>query len=179
MTQSSNYKSSRPHKRDDGFTLIEIVVAVLILAVGILGAAGMQSVGVRESQNSYFRSQANLLAIDMADKMRANRQEAVRGNNSAYLNNAPASPSCNYGMSDCDTTSVAELDLYGWKQAIEGSGLPNPSHAINLVSEIVDGTGTVVSTVYDIQLRWDEKRQGGDSYDCQSGIGCVSWRIQI
>ncbi len=177
-TPSYTFKSKRLQGAQ-GFTLIEIVVAVLILAVGILGAAGMQSVGVRESQNSYFRSQANLLAIDMADKMRANRAEAVRGSSSAYLDEAPASPGCNYGSSDCASNSVAELDLYGWNQAIENSGLPNPTHSIDLVSEIVDATGTVVSSVYDIQLRWDERRESGDSSDCERGIGCVSWRIQI
>ncbi len=43
-----------------GFTLIEVMVAVFVLVVGTLGMAGMQAVSVRESQNSIFRSQADI-----------------------------------------------------------------------------------------------------------------------
>ena len=56
-----------------GFTLVEVLVAVFVLAIGILGMAGMQAVGVRESQNTYYRTQADMLANDIIDRMRANR----------------------------------------------------------------------------------------------------------
>ena len=83
--EKSKMQLARPKKSrlmlmplsQQGFTLIEVMVAVFVLAVGILGMAGMQAVSVRESQNSIFRSQADILAGDMADRLRANRSDAT------------------------------------------------------------------------------------------------------
>ena len=83
--KKSNFQQKTGLSRQRGFTIIEIGVAVLILSVGILGVAGMQSVGVRESQNTYFRSQANLLVMDMANRMWANKEQAHLGSTSQYV----------------------------------------------------------------------------------------------
>lgn len=56
-----------------GFTLIEVLIAVAILAFGMLGIAAMQITGVRANQGSYFRSQATYIASDFAERMYANR----------------------------------------------------------------------------------------------------------
>ena len=71
-----------------GFTLIEVLVAILILGIGILGMAGMQAMSVRESQNTYFRTQADMLAYDIVDRMRANRGEAAT--TAAYVSDGSA-----------------------------------------------------------------------------------------
>ncbi len=162
-----------------GFTLVEIVVAVLILSIGILGVAGMQSVGVRESQNTYFRSQANLLVADMAGKMRANATEAKRGANSVYLEDAPESPGCAWGAGECDPSSIAGFDLQNWESAVQSSGLPHAGQAIVSVGQINDAQGEVVTAIYDIQIFWDEAREGAQPENCAAASGCVTWRIQI
>jgi len=59
-----------------GFTLIEILIAVLILAVGLLGFAALQISAVSAGQESYFRSQALIIAESLADRIRANRDYA-------------------------------------------------------------------------------------------------------
>lgn len=173
------YKSrgcARILKKNTGFTLVEIVVAVLILAIGILGVAGMQSVGVRESQNTYFRSQANLLAADMAGKMRANAIEAKKGDSSVYIEDAPAGGGdCS---SSCDSVAVAEADRKAWEDAISSSGLPNAGQSVNYVGG-VNLDGELVAATYDIQIFWDEDREGAVATDCASASGCISWRVQI
>jgi type IV pilus assembly protein PilV len=63
-------------KTGAGFTLIEVLVAMVVLTVGLLGLAGLQATSLKNSQNAYYRSVATQLAYDMADRMRANFTEA-------------------------------------------------------------------------------------------------------
>ena len=57
---------------NQGFTLIEVLVAVLVFSFGLLGIAGMMTISVKSNHNGYLRSQANFLAENMVDRMRAN-----------------------------------------------------------------------------------------------------------
>ncbi len=59
-----------------GFTLIEVLVSLLILAIGLLGIAALQFKGLRYSNSSFIRSQVNFLAYDIADRMRMNSANA-------------------------------------------------------------------------------------------------------
>lgn len=59
-----------------GLSLIEVLVAIVILSLGILGMAGLQASSLRSGQSSLYRSQAALLAENMAERMRANVGEA-------------------------------------------------------------------------------------------------------
>jgi len=61
-----------PFHRQDGFTMIEVLVAVLVLAIGLLGVAGVQLLSMQQTTNSNVRSQATLYAQDLAERMRAN-----------------------------------------------------------------------------------------------------------
>ncbi len=87
---------NRSHHTQSGFTLIEILVAVLILAVGLLGFAALQITAVSAGQESYFRSQALIVAESLADRIRANR-DYVHWDSRA----------------DLTTGGVADQNLYG------------------------------------------------------------------
>lgn len=69
---------SFPHSRQRGFTLIEVMIAVLILAFGLLGFALLQTMNVRFTNSANQRSQATNLAYEMLDQMRVNRLAAVQ-----------------------------------------------------------------------------------------------------
>ena len=69
---------SSTHFRQGGFTLIEVMIAVLILAFGLLGFALLQTMNVRFTNSANQRSQATNLAYEMLDQMRANRLAAVQ-----------------------------------------------------------------------------------------------------
>ena len=66
-------------KYSRGVTLIEILVSVIILAFGLLGLAGLQSVGLRNNTSAIYRTQATYLAQDIVDRMRVNRDSAISG----------------------------------------------------------------------------------------------------
>lgn len=62
-----------------GMTLIEVLVALLVLAIGLLGVAALQAIGLKTGRSAYERSQATMLAYDLADRMRARRADALNG----------------------------------------------------------------------------------------------------
>ena len=67
------------NKNIAGFTLIEILITLLILSIGLLGLAGLQTKGLQYDQVAFMRSQAAIMADDIADRMRANVLEAQAG----------------------------------------------------------------------------------------------------
>jgi type IV pilus assembly protein PilV len=93
-----------------GFGLIEVLVAVLILSIGLLGLASLQTNGMRFNHTSYLRTQATVLAYDIVDAMRANRGTAAKSETAlggAYQTN--------YTDGVPTGSSIAEADLRNWK----------------------------------------------------------------
>ena len=89
-----------------GFSLIEVLIAIVILAVGLLGIAGLQVIGLQSNHSSYMRSQASLQIAAIFDRMRANRTQAL---NDAYDVSLGTTPS---------GTSLADQDLAAWKNEL-------------------------------------------------------------
>lgn len=121
-----------------GFTLLEMLVALVILSFGLLGLAGLQAVSLRNNTNAYQRSQANVLAYDIVDRMRANRSQAV---SNAYNIALGATPS---------GSGVTLADLQEWRALLVGT-LPNGDGAVSC-------TGSGLCTV---TVQWDEIAAGG------------------
>ncbi|MEO0616061.1 MAG: type IV pilus modification protein PilV [Pseudomonadota bacterium] len=97
-----------PHGRQGGYTLLEILVAAIILTGGLIGLASMQASGTRLNNSAYLRTQASILAYDIADRMRANRAAVVANSYDIALADAtPGSP-----------TTVADIDLVQWRTAL-------------------------------------------------------------
>lgn len=95
-----------------GIALIEVLVTALVLAVGIMGMAGLQMKSVQFNQASYLRSQANVLAYDVMERMRLNRTRARAGDYDM-----------DFGQS-MSGTSLARQDLRAWSTLLS-STLPN------------------------------------------------------
>ena len=73
---------ARPTRRQiqAGFSLIEILVAIVVISLGLLGLAGLQAASLRNNQVAYFRSIASQQAYDMMDRMRVNLAGVRAGN---------------------------------------------------------------------------------------------------
>ena len=89
---TESFKAGRCSQK--GLTLLEVLIAVLVLSIGLLGMAGLQTVSMKASQSAYLGSQAAALAYDMADRVRANPDGTYAGQTYAAqdCNNTPASP---------------------------------------------------------------------------------------
>ena len=136
----------------NAFTLLEVMIAMVIFAVGMLGLAGIQGLSLENSHTSYSRSQAILLAYDMVDRMKANPTGG-----SAYVvatGTSPTTPSKLCNTEACSNTEMAAFDLWQWK-----STLPNL---------LISGNGQVVNTggTYTITVHWDEDRTGATGTTC-------------
>jgi type IV pilus assembly protein PilV len=133
---TSRNRSFSPRAR--GFTLIEALVALLVLSIGLLGVAALQLSSLRSNHGSSLRSQATLLAYDIVDRMRANQTAAKSG---AYDLALAATPTGG---------TVAGDDLVRWKQ--------------NLTNTLPAGTGSVArtgsgnATKFTITVQWDDSR---------------------
>jgi type IV pilus assembly protein PilV len=129
-------------RHDGGFSLIEVLVALVVLSVGLLGLAALQSTAAQFNAGAYTRSQATILAYDMADRIRANRAAALAGD---YTSAYGALPTCN----DAVAGTVAQQDLAAWRRSLACS-LPSGNGAV-----AVD----LATRVLTISVRWDESNR--------------------
>jgi type IV pilus assembly protein PilV len=151
---------------ESGFSLIEVLVALLVLSIGLLGLAMLQVQGMRFTADSYQRSQATILAYDLMDRMRANKVGADAG---AYCLTVPAP------AATCTTTAppsavtcatsggcttkedLAKYDLTQWYQ-LQQSHLNVNATAYSSLSrtQVVMPSGNSVWQ-YTITMRWFDR----------------------
>lgn len=138
-------------KSQRGLTLIEVLVALLVLSIGMLGIAALQLGALKQNTSAFWASQGVWAAYDMADRMRANtvgvQQAAYNG---LVVDGTETVVNCNSG---CAPGTLATYDAYLWGQKI--ATLPSGEGHIDS-----NGDGT-----FTISVMWDE--QGG-----AAGTGC-------
>jgi len=132
--------------KQSGVSLLEVLVAILVLSIGLLGLAGLQALALKNNQNSLYRTIATQQAFDMADRMRANFIGRQAGLYDA-ISGIPANPGCISTF--CSTTNLATYDAFAW----------NTANAALLPS----GAGTVSKSgnVYSITISWVERDTPG------------------
>lgn len=111
-----------------GFSLVEVLISVFVLAVGVIGVAGMQLAAMRTSQQSSFQTTAVELAAEIADKMRANdRQMKLADGGNPFLSvdyqsvsGAPqsAAATCYSHNANCSAEELAAFDIYEWEKRL-------------------------------------------------------------
>jgi type IV pilus assembly protein PilV len=117
--------------------MIEVMIAVVIVSFGLLGFAGLLTKAIQDNRVAYMRSQATILAYDITERMRANRNAAISGGYTIAMGSNAAG------------TTLAALDTQDWKGNL-ASLLPGGDGAVN-----VDGNGNATITI-----RWDEDGDG-------------------
>ena len=97
----------RNYRNQSGFSLIEVMVAALILSTSILGIAGLQMVGMKGTQQSYMKQQAMSVVHSMLERMRANRAGVIAKN----YNVESATFDCTTALPNCLTASCSALQI--------------------------------------------------------------------
>lgn len=146
------------NSRSQGFTLVEVMVAVIVLAIGLLGMATLMMNSLQSSESAYSRSQATLLAYDIIDRMRANkvldtsnpyqsfRVTHASLSNDYVLANPAACPAANAGNPNTTGTDKATSDLGQWCAQLQAN-LPNLLPGTNITRN---------GTIYSVDIRWQE-----------------------
>ncbi len=124
-------------RKDAGFSLIEVLVALVITAIGLLGLASLQLVSLRTQHNAFMRGQATQLNHDIIERMRGNCPAALAG---AYT--------LAYATDPTATGTVAQADMREWRQRV-AQALPEGRGSIAV------NAATHVATV---AVRWDDSR---------------------
>ncbi len=136
-----------PQRRQRGYTLLEILVAAVLLTGGLIGLASMQANGTRLNNSAYLRTQASILAYDIVDRMRANRAAVVA--NSYDLALTDATPGA--------ASSVANIDLIQWRAQL-GYYLPAGNGAV----ETDAGATPDAPLRATITVEWNDGRTAAD-----------------
>jgi type IV pilus assembly protein PilV len=139
-----------PLSRSSGFSLIEVLVAVLILGIGLLGIAGLQTAGIRYNTSAYQRYQATLLSYDILDRMRANRKQALNTTGYAVQMGENVTSSSDCMSASCTEAEMAVYDLASWKSAL-ATNLPMGDGWVH----ISDSPGV---RLFVITVKWDDSR---------------------
>jgi type IV pilus assembly protein PilV len=125
--------------RSKGFTLVETLVALVVLSIGLLGVAALQLTSLRNNHSSAMRTQATFLAYDIIDRMRANREAALAGQYDVAID----------GEGEAGT--VAGDDIVAWKENIANT-LPAIDNEGD--TELANGSIARNGNVFTVTIRW-------------------------
>jgi len=137
---------------EQGFTLLEVLIAVLVLSIGLIGLAGMQMLGVKNNNSAAMRTQSVFLAQDISDRMRANI-----GNAANYvITGAPACAGVCDISAGCSESQLVTYDLCQWRTEV--ATLPGGIGHITQVD--------AANNIYRIRVMWDDERTGATGTNC-------------
>ncbi len=125
--------------KQSGFGMVEALVAIVVLSIGLLGLATLQTQGLRNTNSAYFRTQANMMAASMLDSMRANAVAARAGSYNITMDETPTG------------NNVINKSLISWINHID-KALPSG-----------DGAIRCNASACAVAVRWDDSLGGGNS----------------
>ena len=142
------------HRSIAGFTILEVLIAMLVFAIGMLGLAGMQGTALKDNNDAYLRSKAVFFAYDLGDRIRANPNfwrlqitknptgaatanallTTTKNTVEAFTNNYPSCntddpPTVGAALVFCNATQLAQYDWYRIRQDLMAA-LPNGAIAL-------------------------------------------------
>jgi type IV pilus assembly protein PilV len=145
-----------------GMTLLEVLVAVLILAIGLLGIAGLQSRGQAATAEASVRTHATILANELLDRMRINRSQSQNG---GYAFTSAPTASVNCRVNSCSTTRLRNFDIADWLTQVN-TILPGGT----AVSTYSTGASAVNRGRYEVAITWNVRDSERDDPTGTAGM---------
>lgn len=152
LHETRNGREPLRHKTEAGFSLIEVLVAIIVLSIGMLGAVGMQATALQSNKETRYQALAITLGKDLADKMRGNHTVAIKtvAAENPYLfdttlSTSPPTPAglinCFSGAAGCASPlNLATWDVFEWQQRAQAA-LPTPRVQVCFDDDPFDSTG--------------------------------------
>lgn len=164
-----------------GFTLVEVLVSVLVLTLGIVGAAAMQLTATRTNQQTLYHGIGLQIASEIADRIRANDHEMRQSDgNNRFVNvnydsnseSDPTPPAVSCHTTPCDSTQLANFDIHEWKRRVRDAlpagrllicrdSRPWDAEKGSFTWECTSGSSDSASLV--IKLGWRGKHEDGNA----------------
>jgi len=148
-----------------GMSLIEAMVALVVISVGLLGIAALQIVALQQNSSSQWHSQAVWFSYEMSDRITANK--SVFNDYDGIDTSGTYAQDCQAGP--CTAAQMVTADAQDWKQRVET--LPS-------------GQGLIESSVNNelvIKVMWDDEGTGASGTDCtadkQTDLTCYTVTI--
>ena len=150
MTNAIHFRSRPP----SGFTMLEVLIAIVVISFGLLGLAGLQAFALQNNINATQRTAAIRLANDMVDRMKANYTGVVNNNyhlpaSTDYANQVAACIS----VGGCTSPQMAQNDAFDWAQGV-AANLPGGLGVICLDSTPNDGASNTDSQCDNLGVRY-------------------------
>lgn len=150
-----------------GFTLLEVLIAIVVVAFGLLGLAGLQLFALKNNQSASARVAATSLASDMIDRMKSNFQGVIAGdyNKPSTADYNTLNPTCN--TTGCTPAQLAQHDLSEWRlrvaQALPGGvGIvcvdSTPNDAAPLPPPAATSCDNTGVALYAVKIWWVDDR---------------------
>ncbi|NHR08222.1 type IV pilus modification protein PilV [Chromobacterium haemolyticum] len=170
-------------RAEAGFSLLEVLISVLVVALGLLAMAGMQLKSIRDSHDAYMRSLASELAVEAAERVRAATGDQIYALNSASnqmdLNSALGCYASGVATSACTSNSSTIQNIAASDTAYFASATTNMfgSGTVQVLLKKTDGTsasalsdcsyslagasGTGTACQVSVSVSWQEKAASG------------------
>jgi type IV pilus assembly protein PilV len=160
-----------------GFTLIEVLVALAVLSLGLLGLAALQTRGQQFTQESYFVTQATVLANQIMDRIRLNANYArtnFAGGSGGYVASTAPSAGSNCATTTCSAADARNYDLSIWYNAL-AANLPNGTGTITGLND----ASTNNRVRYTITIIWSPAELMRDDPDTANAVRTRTWVLDL
>ena len=155
-------------QRQRGDTMIEVLVTIIIIAIGALGAAALQITTLQNLSSSHSASVAAIVAQDFGERMRANPDAALAGN---YVHDTKPTSTTDCVGDPCTVTALADYDKEAWWDQIT-TVLPSGSGEVKAL--------TAGGNIFELTVRWDEDRSGSTGVNCSGkDVDLECFRLNI
>lgn len=156
--------------KQNGSSLVEVMVALFVLAIGLLGVLALQAKSMRFNQSAHSYSQAVYLANSLAERVSVNTQQF-----NAYVGDGEDGLNCADG-SACSATNLAKWDRYEWNQDIEET-LPAGKGEVDGIPNNSDPTHLRITVSFDDSR--SDSREPGEVVDGSTYSGRQEYSILV